>query len=634
MSEQLVPYLTEHQAPESVTSNNPSTYSPDAETKKTIKMVEKIYNKAKKARKSYDQNWLEFYKAFRGKQWKEVRPSYRHSEVINLVFQTIQSMIPILTDSRPKLEFLPTIPSQFQLADILSKVADNDWQHNNWLMTLCEILLDGHIYGTGFGYCGHDSKANHGLGNTLFESGDPFYCFPDPAARDINERRCRSFVYAEPVDIGLVKKEYPDVAQYIKGDVIDLAQGNKTDLDQITFKSPVETRLTVEGSSNYDIQGREQAIKITLYLHDDEMDETEEDDLNNDGTPILDDKGEPKKKYVQKLKYPNGRKIVVVSGVLCEDGPLEFEDGLFPYFKYTNYILPREFWGVGDVEPILGPQKTLNKLVSFTLDVMTLMGNPIWKVGSGANIDTDNLFNKPGLVVECDDVNQVQREEGVQLQSFIMQLIDRYQQEIKGISGQTDISQGATPGESDMSGQAISLLQQAQQTRLRMKSRNIDAMLTQFGKMYLSRVFQFYTLPRIIRVTGNDGADQFFNFHVESQEQPDGSVKRVAHVQQHDPVTKQPGEPQQIEIIGDFDVRVSTGSTLPFAKEQRANLSMQLFKLGVIDDEQLLKDMEYPNYEAVLQRLAEKKAAMAQQAAAQGAPPPPAGPQPTPPQAA
>lgn len=608
MSEINVPYLSEHEAPNKDTAPGQG-YKPEPDEEKAIELVEKLYSRAKKYRKRYDQKWIDYYKMFRGRQWKEVRPSYRHSEVINIIFQTIESMVPILTDSRPKLEFVPNLPEQFELADILGKVAENDWVRNNWLMVLTEIIFDAHFYGCGFSYNGFDEKAELGLGNICFESADPFHQFPDPDARDINEKRSKFYIVAEPVAISQLKKEYPDKAKYLTADVIDLTQGDKSDIYQVMFKSPVDSKLIVEGPSGYDAIQKDQAVKLVCYFKDDQAEELEEDETDENGTPVLDDTGSPKKKFTQKLKYPNGRKIVVASGVLLEDSALGFEDGKIPYSKLINYVLPREFWGMGEVEQLEGPQKQLNKIISYALDVLTLMGNPIWVVGTQANIDTDNLFNKPGLVVEADDITQVHREPGVQLQPFILELVDRYRNMMDGISGQVDVSRGATPADVT-AGTAITALQEAQQTRLRLKSRNIDAFLQDFGKQYLSRVFQFYSVPRIVRVSGDENAEQFFHFHVEKLEQPDGTSKNIAHVTNYEagiPMSK------QYEITSDFDVRVSTGSALPFSKESKSNQSMKLFQLGVIDDEELLKNLDYPNFESVLQRVGQKK----QQAQAQ-----------------
>jgi len=182
-----IPMLQEHQAPD--LSTQPGGYAPNAEEKRAIKLVNGLFDKAKKHRKKYDEKWLDNYKMFRGKQWKEQRPSYRHSEVINFIFQSIQSVIPILTDARPRFEYMPQEPSDMEFAKVLSDVAASDWDRGNWLMQLAENIYDAHFYGTGFGYMGFDQKALMGVGAIDFESGDPFYCFPDPNAREVNDKR-------------------------------------------------------------------------------------------------------------------------------------------------------------------------------------------------------------------------------------------------------------------------------------------------------------------------------------------------------------------------------------------------------------------------------------------------------------
>lgn len=613
MSEINVPsYLPEHAAPDNPNYGTPG-YNPSPDDKKILQMVDSLYSRAKKYRKRYDQRWIDFYKMFRGRQWKEVRPAYRSSEVINLVFEAIQSQVPILTDSRPKLEFLPTVATQYELADILTKVAANDWEHNNWLMVLTEIIYDAHFYGTGFGYVGFDRDAEMGLGCVDFESEDCFFVFPDPDARDINGKRTKFFIVAKPEDITKLKKEYrnnPD-SQFIAADVIDFQQGDKADIYQVMFKSPTDSKLIVEGPSGYDTIAKNQALKVTVFSKDDDFEELAQTELHEDGTPKLDENGNEVQKFVQVKKYPTGRKTVCAGGVVLEDGPQEFEDGQFPYVKFNNYMLPREFWGMGEVEQLDGPQKSFNKILSFAMDVMGLMGNPIWIVDDSSGVDTENLFNKPGLVVEKTAGTEVRRESGVDLQPFVLALADRYRTYVNGVSGATDLSKGIEPTNVTAAA-AIQDLQQAQQTRLRLKSRYLDAFLNDFGKLYLSRIFQYYSVPRIVRVSGDNKAENYFYFHVEKLEtdekDPQGNTvyKRVAHIMDHR------GQAKAIEIMGDFDVKVSTGSSLEFAKQARNDEVMKLFQLGVIDDEELLKSMDYPNYESVLQRQHQKKQAMQQ----------------------
>ena len=623
MAERMIPVLDIHQNARDLSTASPAGYTPTPQEKAAIKLVNRLFEKAKKHRSKYDERWMDYYKMFRGKQWKEQRPSYRHSEVINMIFQHIQSVVPILSDARQRFEFLPEEPSDLEFAKILDQVAESDWVRGNWTYRLTEILYDAHFYGTGLAEVCYDPKARYGAGAIDFKSIDPMYCFPDPDAEDVNQK-CGFFVYAEPMDIERLKKKWPKHAQYIKADLMDLMNEDKTDFSEIKYRSPVDNTIAISGSNPDIYKGQDKALEITCYIKSDEVEEVEKKNFD-EAT------GEERVEYEQRLKYPNGRKIVLAGSVVVSDGPNPYDDGLFPYARFINYIDPRSFWGISEIEVLESPQKTFNKLISFALDVLTLMGNPIWVVSADADIDTDNLFNRPGLIVEKAPGSEVRREEGVQLQPYVLQLIDRMREWFNEAGGSQDITRGVKP-EGVTAASAISQLQEAAQTRIRQKSRNLDACLQATGQLYKNRVMQFSTAPQIVRVTNDQAATKFFKFHVEERQDENGEVQRVGVVRDYiqNPDTGQMSEsPTAREYIirGNLDVRVSTGSALPFAKDTKFNKARQMFLDGVIDDEEYLKAADYPNWESVLQRVQQKKQAEAQAAAAaKGAPqaPPPA----------
>jgi hypothetical protein len=623
--------LDEHESP-NVVSPDSTDYTPSPEEEAAIKLVDKLFKKSKKWRKGYDRNWLSDYKFFRGQQWPEQRPSYRHSEVINLIFQSIQATVPMMTDARPKFQFLPQEPSDMKFAEILNKVAESDWIRNNWSMRLTESVYDANIYGTAFGYMGYDDKARKGMGDICFETKDPFHIFPDPNAYDCNVK-ARFFIEAEPVDVDVLKSDYPEKGKFVKPDLEDLAGGDKTDIDNYyRFRMPLDsTKVMRESDGQVDGYLERKALKKTCYMQSDEV--FDEEVQGEDGTSA----------FQQKLKYPNGRKIVIAGGVVLEDGPNPYDDQKNPYAKLLNYVLPREFYGISDVENLKGPQKIFNKLFSFALDVLTLMGNPIWIVDTDAGIDTDNLINKPGLVVEKSKGSEVRREEGVQLQPYVLQLADRLEQWFNGVSGRSDVSQGLTPG-GVTAASAIASLQEAAQTRIRLKSRLVDAYLQDLGQMWLSRTLQFRDAPMIVRISGDQSAEQYFQFHVtpvlDEMGQPmmneRGDMRKKAVIRQVTPAGVSP-ESQDMEIKGEFDVTVSTGSALPFMKAQKAQDVKDLFDRGVVDQEEVLKTLEWPNYQALMQRMelkAQQQAQMQAEAAqaeaaakAGGAAPPPLPPE-------
>lgn len=605
-------------------TNREQSYSPSPEEEKAIKLVERCFQKAKNARKPYDFRWLDYYRMFRGRQWSDQRPSYRHAEVVNLIFRAIQSDVPILTDGRPMPQYVPAEPQDLELAEILNDVLASDWESGNWLFKLTEAIYDAHFYGTGFGCLKFNEKELDGLGKIEFKSEDPFAMYPEPDATDINACDTNYFLEVKPVAVDKLKRKYPEQAQYIKPDLQEMSRSDRTYWnDKVRYQSPTDSRQIMEGQS-YDIDVKDQALEMTLYIHDQEYIEKEDKQIDPDT-------GMEKTEYIQQLKYPKGRKITVVSGVLCEDSEIEYDDRKFPYIRLVNYILPREFWGISEVEQLESPQKTFNKLVSFALDVLTLMGNPVWVVSTDAGIDTDNIVNRPGLIIEKNPGSEVSRQEGVQLQPYVLQLIDRFKGWFDDVSGSTDTSRGIKP-EGITAASAIEALQEAQKTRLRQKTRNIDAFMQEFGQMYASRVFQYYDSPRIFRITGKDGAARYFKFHVEHYQDPaTGDIQRLAKVQNFSQGAdgQYYEDPQKIyQIRAEFDVKVSGGSSLPFEKARLESQTMNLFDRGIIDAEEVLKNLKYPNAEAVLNRMAANAAAAMPPGGDPNAPMPPPAPGP------
>ncbi len=616
--------LAEHQGVTAQPGNGPTVTQTDEE-KADVQLVNSFFDRAKKFRKKFDENWVEDYNFYRGRQWKEQRPSYRHSAVFNMVFRHIQGQVPVLTDAFPRFEFLPEGPEDQALADILSKVAESDWKRENWLHQVTETIFDSHFYGTGLTEVGFDPKAKEGIGSISIASSDPLYCFPDPDSKDVNIGG-KFFIYAEPVSMEAIRSEYPDKGEQIKGDMIDPTSKRRAGREMVRYKSPTENKVTAEGDDYWDGGDGNSVLKITCYLRSDE---------------IIEAPGKEGTEPVRKLKYPKGCKMVVAGGILLEKEENPYEDGKFPWAKLVNYIDPRQFWGISEIEQIKEPQKLKNKVFSFALDVLTLMGNPIWIVDDAANVDTDNLTNQPGLVVEKSSGGTVTREEGVQLQPWVLNLLDRVSSEFDDIAGENSI--GKSVGSADNSGYAIDLLQQAQQVRLRQKARNIDGYMQNLGQLYMARVFQFYSIPRVIRLTNNQESAKYFKFYVENREVPTVDAKgNQTGVEQKkfavvrnwvtDETTGQgayEAKVSEFEIRAMFDIQVNTGTALPFAKSEKQNKALQLFDRAIIDDEEVLSALDYPNKEKVLLRMRAKRAEQAaMEAQAQGGGLPPAPPSP------
>jgi hypothetical protein len=243
-------------------SDNP-VYEPTPEQEKTIRLVNKLLGEAKSHRQLYDKDWLDYYRLFRGVQWKESRPVYRHAEVINLVFQSIQSVVPQVADTQQKFAYKAQEPADRELAQILNDVAESDWARKNWSAIQYELLLDAHLYGTGISELGVEFE--NGLAEICYRTIDPFYFYPDPSAVDTN-REGRYAITAIPRAVETIKSEYPDMANFISADLSDVMSNQRNELAPFRLRTGTDGRMPIEGPATKEPSIENTALFITCYL--------------------------------------------------------------------------------------------------------------------------------------------------------------------------------------------------------------------------------------------------------------------------------------------------------------------------------------------------------------------------------
>ena len=581
--------------------------------RQTILMVEKLFARYKAGRMPYDKDWVEFYKFFRGKQWKESRPAYRNNDVLNFTHAAIQTIIPIMTDSRPNVQTIAENPEDFEFSQIMTQMLTAKWDRANFSQIVAEAIVDACIYGTAISEQPWNQDLHNGLGDYEFNTIDPLYFYPDPRSRDINDNFGQGFITAIPTDLNEVKRKYPNKAHLLKADLsdVDMAKTAKFDQDDYRVRSAVDNSTLVQGERPTEAEMADQILVLTAWITDETM--IEEKIMDKDGK---------RKGFRMRKKYPNGRKIVIANKVLLEDEENPYIDGKFPFARMVDHIMPREFWGQGEVEQLMGPQQILNKLWGYVMDILSLMGNPIWKNPVNSGVYDESIIAKPGLIIPHNEGAEPTREPGMDVQPSIFQAFDRMRDVFDKISGIHEVSQGVVPA--GTSGIAIDQLQEAAQTKIRLKARNMEAWLNNVGQQFANRILQFYSVPRIIRVTENENAAQYFKVAIDETVDEAGEIQRVATVQDinevQDPETGEmiqvPGEPRQFTIKGNLDVRITVGSTLPFRKAQKKQQAKELYQLGIYDAEDLLEDLEHPRKEEILEKFNQRQQAQAEAEAA------------------
>jgi hypothetical protein len=495
-----------------------------------------------------DNPWGMFDDAYHGRYTKHMGrlPTHRSRPVDELAFGIVERMTTALTDNRPKCAFVPAEPGDFDRARIVQGGFDYWWNKERCASTDALAVKDSRKFGVGWYYLRWDSKRK----SQVLECVHPEQIWVSPDA------------VAQNYDPSWIVYEY--MAQV--GDLVEAFGVNPEDIKSNWLSdsgvSVIDRVLKFFGSQSNVTNPATSVPVYELWIRDPDTVVWEEDM----GDTVV------KKR---KMKYPGGRVIRVCGGVELIDkkGANPYDHGEFPFIPIFAAPESDKFYCRGDIELILSSVVIINKYDQMLIDQTVRQGGAIVLTNPITGVDKDQITNDPVQVINTKDVNNAVRmltfpAPSRHIVDHAMTIRSKGQDAV----GWHDISQGKyTPG--NKTAQEIGALVESDQTRVRMASKWHAWALEKVGRQWLSNARQFGDFKWIVRVTEDSGEQraEVFDSHVL----------------------------QDLEL----DLTVDDFSMLPDTLQERKQLAKELFAQGVIDPEELLKTLEWPNYQAVIARM-------------------------------
>ena len=521
-------------------------------TDKEKKLCEWVYSKFKQsyvAKAPLMKKWQEYMSAYEGTYFKnESRPDYKSNQVSNLVFSTIEAIRPIMTDNNPKFIAVPTSPEGQEFSTDVQMALDFEWEREKLATKLPAQLIPMLVYGTAVWFVQWNGKEGE-YGNINIKPIDPFNIFPDPLAENIDNSEY--IVYATYKNANQLKQMFPNKASAIEGSRINMSE-------------------LVANRDENDSQEENQVLVLEMWCRDwTTMDENVKDE--------------------QVLKYPKGRVITCLPelGIILDDKKNPYKDGKFPFVLMKNYDVPFKFWGVGEVEQILSPQIYINELTNQIIDNAKSTANMQWIIDKNSGIGQGKLTNRPGLVIRKNPGSEVRRDTPPPMPTYVRETIDVMKADIQDISGVLDSLKGEKQT-GVVAASAIRALQEASQSRIRLKIKIMESNLSELANMVYSRMQQFWKLDRWVRITDIEG----------------------------NPLFREIG---QRVLQNDYDLKVQAGSTMPVNKNAMMDLMIRLAQtnaedgLPVVDRKAILEYLPVGDKKAITERFSELQAKQEQQ---------------------
>lgn len=581
-----------------------------------VKIVKRLYEQSKVARKARESQWTEYWDYYNGKQWPKKRAINKAMPNVNVIRPIVQTVLPIMTDTSPSFGVIARDYKDYKFAELLTDVLSVWWKRRSMNHVLTESIMDSLVTDVGIMKVVYNEDLDDSLGDVEVIVCDPKRVFVPKNAVDF-DRNCPWVIHEFYKSRGFLTIKFPKSREMIKSAPTATDVGETSEADtRVRVVSPVDRDVpapdnrdaaSVSISSNDDIRVWEAWIDDDTTIEEERINE----DTNESETVV-------------KKKYPHGRMITMLPD--CADGVLQdidnpFRDGEKPFVRIVSTLEPRSFYGVGDVGPLIEIQRMINKTFATILDWSNMMVNNNWIVDDDSGVDPDMLTNQMGQVIVKRRGTTVARDSAPPLPAQVFELHHTLMTILDQQSGVHDVTQGRKPA-GVTAAQAIETLQEAAQTRIRLKERNLLTSLHRLGMLIISRMLQYYTEPRVIELTGRDDRTgdwpNYVKFYVEQIDE-DGDVmyRPVTRDVEYNPEADEyiegdamVGEP----TIGQFELDITTGTSLPFIKQQRSDQAIRLFENKSIDQKALLDVLEFPDKDGVMNRMSAEQSAAQPQA--------------------
>ena len=456
------------------------------------------FEKRRQERKSFEEQWKLNLNYLAGNQYCEISPTgevreenkyygWQSRSVFNHIAPIIDTRLAKLTRVRPKMSVRASGSQEEDLktAQISTDILNSTYHRKEIDSIISKATRWSETCGTAFYKIIWEDNVGKKIGSKdgvdIFE-GDvkidvipPFEIFPDNLYySELSE--LKSIIHARAVSVDSVKEKFN----------VDL---NGEDIDVFTLSS---------SGASYNGGYREKKVSSTLKNHVLIIERYERESLN----------------------CPNGRLVIVGGGKVLYEGDLPFKNGEdgkrdFPFVKQNSLSIAGNFFGVSLIERLIPLQRAYNAVKNRKYEFMNRISMGVINVEDGS-VDTDELVEEglsPGKVIvyrQGARPPQMMNSGSVPIDFSYEE--ERLNSEFLTVSGTSELSRGADVTSSSMSGTAIELLVEQDETRLSVTAENIRSAVKQIAQQIIRLFKEFASNTRIMRSAGDGKEVKLFYF--------------------------------------------------------------------------------------------------------------------------
>lgn len=432
------------------------------------------------------------------------------------LFNSITNKIADFSDNYPEANIRARTGGDVPEAERLKNVIPMILKRNKFYKTYIADISEKSKSGTGITYVGWNPKKD-GIGDVEIQNINILSIFWQGGITNI--QKSRNVFTVELVDTDLLKKQYPSEAENITSDgEVDLKQYLYEDYIDTTDKSLViDWWYKKDGKLHY----CKFVNNIVLFATENEPDE-----------------------------YPNGY----------------YDDGNYPFVFDVMFPMQGTIAGFGFIDVGKQPQEYIDKMDAGILQNVLMNSTPRYferqdsEINEEEFLDWTQPFVKTNTNLGQDDLREINVKG---LDSAVFTQRDSKINEIKETTANRDVSTGGTTS-GVTAASAISALIETGSKVSRMAIKGTYDAFENIIYLIIERMRQFYDLPRYVRITGDDGTDDFDTY--------DNSNLKLQE--------RQTLQGDTAQYLPEFDIEVAAQKASPYSKAAQNELALQLYSAG------------------------------------------------------
>lgn len=515
-----------------------------------IRNAEEILNKYRAGKTQLDDRIVKNEDYWKLRQWNHYDESKNSQSIATAwLWNCIVSKHADCMDGFPEANIRPKRKDDEVEAKKLSSIIpvvteENDYE--NTYSSLCYYLLK---QGTNCAGVFWDGAKHDGLGDINIKKIDLLELFWEPGISDIQDSS--NVFYTKLENNELLTSVYPQLEGKLGGKKMTVKEYNTDDTVDTSEKSTVVDwyykKTTNEGKT---------ILHYCKFV---------------EGVVLFATENDPE-------RYPNGW----------------YNHGMYPFVVTPLYAVEGDITGYGYTDIGRGDQHAIDNLTSSILLNAKANATPRFftKVSnSGVNEEEFCDLSKPIVHVDGSlEETHVRRIEPVGLSADVVNMRDRFIDEMKETLGNRDVNNGGTTS-GITAASAIAAMQEQSGKLSRTHNKTLYTMHKKIIYLVIELIRQFYDIQREFRITGEMGQDEYIEYDNRG--------------------LKPQKQPNMLGIdlglrLPCFDIEVSAQKASPYSKMEQNELAIQLYNLGVFAPQNadmslaLLKAMDFSHKEEII----------------------------------